>query len=298
MCYKSHFAVFSNIASHDFLSMETLLKKNYICFMKKLITPTLLILSLFFLIRCQSTSNLNYKKTAAINSVILTSHERSDHQSAEAIGHKIAISTQGIYATKAAREISLAGGNAIDAAIAASFVLAVERPHSTGLSGGGFMLYREGHTGKIYAIDFRERAPIKSTEHMYLDRDGFVDSHLSQDGIKASAVPGLVAGLVEIHQRFGKLSLKKVVQPAIELAENGFPIYPSLARALVARADILKKDSEASRLFLDSEKNPLKEGHVLIQKDLANTLKLIASHGRAGFYKGMTAKYLTTFLCK
>jgi gamma-glutamyltranspeptidase/glutathione hydrolase len=217
---------------------------------------------------------------------ILASAERSDHQNATAEGTHFAVSTQGIFATQAAKKIFSQKGNIIDAAVATSFAIAVERPHSTGLGGGGFMLYREGKTKKTYAIDFRERAPIKAFEKMYLKSDGTPDSNLSQNGIMSVAVPGMVAGLVEIHARFGKLSLAKVMAPAISLAENGFPVYPNLKKALDNKEDLLQKDPAARKIFLDAKGHAWPMGHILIQKDLAKSLKKIAKNGKSVFYKG------------
>lgn len=208
----------------------------------------------------------------------------------ESIGPNYGVATQGIYATKAAVEIFEKGGNAIDAAVAASFTISVERPHSTGIGGGGFMLFREAASKKIYAIDFRERAPIASTENMFLDELGNPIATLSINGKKAIATPGLVAGLLEIHEKFGKLSREDVMAPAIDLAEKGFKIYPTLAKALAQKEEELKKDPEASKIFLDENKKALKEGQILIQKDLAHTLKLIAKDGKKVFYQGEIAK--------
>ena len=208
----------------------------------------------------------------------------------ESIGPNYGIATQGIYATKAAVDIFEKGGNAIDAAIAASFTISVERPHSTGIGGGGFMLFRDAATKKIYAIDFRERAPLSSTTNMYLDEKGNPIANLSINGVKAIATPGLVAGLLEIHEKFGRLSRSDVLSSAIELAEKGFKVYPSLAKALSQKEDELIKDKDATKIFLDGNKKALKEGDILIQKDLASTLKLISREGKKAFYEGEIAK--------
>jgi gamma-glutamyltranspeptidase/glutathione hydrolase len=221
--------------------------------------------------------------------LITTSLLRSNLESAEAQGPQYAVATQGIYATKAAKDIMALGGNAIDAAVAASFVLAVERPHSTGIGGGGFMLFRQGKTKQIFAIDFRERAPEKSFEKMFEDQNGKLVPNLSIDGILSSATPGLVAGLLEIHQKFGQLKREVLMKPAIYLAQNGFPIYPSLAKALLQKESVLALDNEASKIFLDQNKKAFKVGHVLIQKDLAATLEKIAKLGIPGFYQGEIA---------
>lgn len=241
----------------------------------------LVLASLALLISCQSTD--------PTTNIIRTSQERSDHASAEAYGKEYAISTQGRYASLAAEKIFAQGGNIIDAVVAASFTVSVERPQSTGIGGGGFMLFHEAKSGETYAIDFRERAPLQAYENMYLKKDGKADAQLSQDGILAVAVPGLVAGLVEIHQRFGSLPLDKVIAPAIDLAENGFEIYPEFHRALENRRLVLARDPAAKAIFLDKGGKTPPIGTRLVQKDLAKTLRLIAKNGKSGFYQGPVA---------
>lgn len=246
---------------------------------------------LFLLIQCQSPPN----KSSKDNNAILTSAKRADYESALAEGTHYAVATQGIAATQAAKTIFAQKGNIIDAAVAVSFAISVERPHSTGIGGGGFMLFREAATKKTYAIDFRERAPLAATKDMFLKSDGTPDSDLSQNSIMSAAVPGLVAGLVDIHTKFGKLPLKVVMKPAIDLAENGFPVYPNLKIALDNKAAILKKDPSARAIFLDEWENPWPLGHVLVQKDLAKTLRKIASGGKNVFYKGEIAESYVKF---
>ncbi len=253
---------------------------------------SILVLSVL-LTRCQTPSS----KIPA-NPVILTASERIDHQSAEAVGKNYAVATQGIYATRAAKEILNRGGNAIDAAVAASFVLSVERPHSTGIGGGGFLIFRDGTTNKLYAVDFRERAPMKSFEKMFQDKEGKAISQLSINGILASGVPGLVAGLLEIHEKFGKLKRSEVIAPAIVLAENGFPVYPSLAKALLQKESLLAQDPEAARIFLNSDKKALREGELLFQSDLGRTLRLISKEGKNVFYKGKIAAVFADYFSK
>lgn len=256
--------------------------------MKKLLV---LFGAIFFLVKCSFfiDKNQNSSLFATIKD------EASSKKNKTAEGAHYALSTQGIYASRAAELIFSQKGNIIDAAVAASFAISVERPHSTGLGGGGFMLYRDGKTKKTYAVDFRERAPIKSYEKMFLDSKGEPDTNLSRNGIMSVAVPGLVAGLIEIHTKFGQLPLEKVMAPAILLAENGFPIYPSLKRALDLKKDLLKKDPEAAKIFLDKEGNPWPLDHLLVQKDLAKTLKKIALKGKDAFYSGEIAEALIKF---
>lgn len=244
--------------------------------MKRYILPLIFL----FLTNCQ---------TSPSSKLIHTAKERADHATAEAFGNQYAIATQGKYSSHAAEEIFAQGGNIIDATVAASFAVSVERPQSTGIGGGGFMLYYEAKTGETYAIDFRERAPMKATKNMYVGKDGKANTDLSQNGILAVAVPGMVAGLVEIHKRFGSLPLEKVIAPAVRLAEEGFPIYEEFHRALENRAAQIKKDPAAAKIFLDNNGAVPAVGTTLVQKDLAKTLRLIAQKGKDGFYRGPTA---------
>ncbi len=191
-------------------------------------------------------------------------------------------------ASEAGAEMFRRGGNAVDAAVAASFVISVIRPQSTGIGGGGFLLLYLAKEQKTLAIDFRERAPLKATRDMFV-RDGKVVPSLSRAGPLAVAVPGVVAGLVEVLKRYGTLSLAEVMQPAIRLAEEGFPVYPHLARAIGYRAATLG-ESDASRAIYFRNDHPLKQGELFIQKDLAKTLRAIGKKGKDVFYSGWVAQ--------
>lgn len=252
--------------------------------------------SAFVINSCAHQTTTSPKAEDAPSIIATSAHiERTDFR---AEGRRFAISTQGRAATPAAERILKSGGNVIDAALAASFAISVERPHSTGLAGGGFFLYFDAKTGRTYAVDFRERAPLKSKPEMFLDAKGEPVATRSQNGVLAVAVPGLVAGLLEIHKRFGSKPLKEILTPAIELAENGFPIYPSLDKAIRQKAALLRADPAARAIFLDSNGDPWPQGHLLVQKDLAKTLRLIAKKGRDGFYKGSVAGAITSYMKK
>lgn len=203
-------------------------------------------------------------------------------------------------ASEAGRKILEAGGNAMDAAVAASFAISVVRPQSTGIGGGGFLLSYQAKTKRTEVYDFRERAPLKATRNMYLDAkgdpidfryEGVVVKDASVNGHLAVGVPGLVKGLVEAHAAHGRLPLTKVMAPAIAIAENGFPVYLGLAEAMAERQDVLKVFPGTKKIFL-RHGQPLKAGDLLVQKDLAWTLRRIATKGAAGFYKGEVAKRL------
>ena len=207
----------------------------------------------------------------------------------EAIADKEMVTTQGGATTRAALSVMQMGGNIIDAFVAASFTISVERPHSTGLGGGGFLLYFSRAENKVYAFDFREMAPIRARTHMYLNKKGETQPLLSQDGVLAVANPGLVKGLFEIHQRFGKLPWKEVLAPAIKLAREGFPLYEQLAVAIEDRKNVLLLDPEAKNTFFTHEgKTPLL-GTLIYQENLAKTIELIGEKGSDGFYRGKVA---------
>lgn len=206
----------------------------------------------------------------------------------EARASKMMIASQGPHATKAGLKISELGGNIFDVFVAVSFVIAVERPHSTGLGGGGFLVASGPLVKKPIAVDFREIAPKGAQEKMFLNEKGEVIKNLSVDGIKAVGVPGMVAGVLELHQKYGSLPLKLLLSPAIDLALKGFPVYPHLAQAIIDRAEVLKKYG-GEEIYFRKNGSPLVAGDILIQKDLAKTLMQIASYGRAGFYEGKIA---------
>lgn len=187
------------------------------------------------------------------------------------------------------------GGNAIDAAVAVQFAMAVTQPRAGNIGGGGFMVAHIGDT--TVALDFRERAPKKATTDMYIVA-GELQPQLSREGVLAVGVPGSVAGMIKAHKRFGKLPLKVVMQPAIDLAQNGFPISLMMANLLNENAATFAKYEGSKHYFTKKNGNPYHEGDLFVQKDLAKTLKRIVKHGRAGFYSGPTADYLVATMQK
>lgn len=207
----------------------------------------------------------------------------------EAFSTKEMVASQGGGTTRAALKMFSKGGNIIDAFVAASFAIGVERPHSTGIGGGGFLLYFNKKENKVYAFDFREIGPLKSKKNMYLNKKGEAQPLLSQEGALAVANPGLVKGLYDIHRKFGRLPWAETVAPAIALARDGFPMYPQLAEALEDRKELLFKDPEAKKTFYTKEGTVPLLGAMVYQRNLAKTLKTIADRGSEGFYKGRVA---------
>lgn len=230
------------------------------------------------------------KKGIVINDLHMAKPLIEDQSRYESKGEKYAISSQGEYTSIAAKKMFDLGGNVIDAATAMTFVISVERPHSTGIGGGGFLLASGPLFKKPIAIDFREMAPINSNEFMYLDKNLKVIDRLSIDGIKAVAVPGLVAGILELHEKYGKLPLSLVMAPSIELCKKGFPIYEALHEAIVERESVLKQTPDGRKLFFDISGKPLKINDQLRQPDLAITLQKIAKYKKSAFYEGDVAK--------
>ncbi|MBI2518934.1 MAG: gamma-glutamyltransferase [Bdellovibrio sp.] len=213
----------------------------------------------------------------------------------ERSGQKYGVATQGSGATEASRRMFELGGNAADAATAASFAISVERPQSTGLGGGGFLLYYHPSFKKgPVAFDFREMAPAKSHAKMFLDDKGEVIPDKSLTGIHSVGVPGLVSGIIKFHRRFGVLPLSVVMAPAIAMAENGISVYPELAEAIESEAERLLKFPASKEIFLPGGQG-LKVGQILIQKDLANTLRDISEKGEAGFYSGSVGRKIAKY---
>lgn len=192
-------------------------------------------------------------------------------------------------ASKAGVEIMKQGGNAVDAAVAVQFALAVVYPSAGNIGGGGFMVYRS-KTGQTATLDYREKAPAGASRDMYLDAAGNPIPGKSLRGHLASGVPGSVDGMVQAHKKYGKLSWKQVVQPAVDLAEKGFILSADQASDLNRAKANFSKYNEVSAFVKNEE---WKAGEKLIQPELANTLKLIRDKGRAGFYEGSVAEMLT-----
>ena len=198
------------------------------------------------------------------------------------------VSTQHFLATRVGEKILNKGGNAYDASIAIAFTLAVVLPRAGNIGGGGFMVMYDQETKKPYSIDYREKAPLLSTKDMYLNQDGsFNDQMLSTFGYLSIGVPGTVAGLWDVHKKFGSLPWSVLLEDAINLAEKGFEITPFLADILFKYNEKLSFFDETKNIFQASY--PDFKGELLIQTDLSKTLKIISEKGRDGFYKGSVA---------
>jgi gamma-glutamyltranspeptidase/glutathione hydrolase len=186
------------------------------------------------------------------------------------------------FSADAAERIFKEGGNAVDAAVAVAFTLAVTYPEAGNIGGGGFMtLYVNG---KPYFMDYRERAPLAATKDMYLDKDGNVIKGMSLVGMRAVGVPGTVEGMWEVQKRFGKLTWKQVLAPAIHYARDGFEVSEQLQQRRDAAAKDYGDKTNFGQYF-----GQLKAGETFKQPELAATLTRIANQGAKGFYEGKTA---------
>ncbi|MGE0710723.1 MAG: gamma-glutamyltransferase [Planctomycetota bacterium] len=217
-----------------------------------------------------------------------------EHASAPvATGRQAAVATAAPQASKAALDVLARGGNAFDALVAASFVVSVVEPQSTGIGGGGFVLYHDAAKQIEGAIDGRETAPGRATPDMYVGADGRVNEAEYRFGPKSAGVPGLVAMLWEVHARHGsqKLTWADLVEPAIRYAREGFPVTPQLSATIAARRADLERYDSSRRVFLPDGQVP-KAGATLRQPDLARTLEAIAARGAGGFYRGPVAQAL------
>ena len=199
------------------------------------------------------------------------------------------VATEQELASRIGLDILKAGGNAVDAAVGIGFALAVALPNAGNLGGGGFMMVHDAKTGKSVALDFREVAPLKATRNMYLDDKGNVINGKSLYTHYAVGVPGTVAGMEHALKKWGTMPLDKVIAPSIALAEKGFPVSNTLAKILRQEQKNMGKWPATTEIFW-KDGAPLKRGDLLVQKDLAQSMRLIAQQGAKAFYEGAIAQ--------
>ena len=195
----------------------------------------------------------------------------------------------------AASEIGIAilkkGGNAIDAAVAVNFALAVCHPSAGNIGGGGFLVYRD-KSGNVKALDYREKAPSAASRDMYLDPNGNIIPGKSMTGIFSVGVPGTVAGMQEMHDKLGYLPWAELVRPAVDLASKGLILTEKEARGLNRQRTEFLKENPGKTYLLSADGKEWKQGDLLVQSDLAATLERIMTKKANGFYKGKTARFI------
>lgn len=208
------------------------------------------------------------------------------------ISHLGMVVSQEAIASQVGVDILEAGGNAIDAAVATGFALAVTLPRAGNLGGGGFMLVYLAEENKTIAIDYREMAPMAANKGMFLDSQGNVDNQKARFSAQSSGVPGTVAGLIHALDKYGSMSIKEVIKPAIKLASQGFPINHDLSDSLRLRSERLHKHKASKKYFYKANGDNFLPGEILVQHDLSQTLARISEQGRSGFYAGKTANLI------
>jgi len=219
---------------------------------------------------------------------LVTAQAGRTEQAAASGEHGMVVSVQ-YLASQVGADVLKKGGNAVDAAIAVGYALAVVHPAAGNVGGGGFMTIRFAD-GRTKFLDFRERAPQLATPTLFQDKDGNVIPGLSEVGYLAAGIPGTVAGFELAREKYGTFPRAALVNPAIELAEKGFPLKEGGDLDFIKEElKDLAKDPEAARIFLTDGKDVPKAGTILKQPDLAKTLKIIAAQGNEGFYKGPIA---------
>ncbi|MCW9709004.1 gamma-glutamyltransferase [Fodinibius salsisoli] len=218
---------------------------------------------------------------------VLSNYSYAQVGTANQYEHAVVVSAEK-HASQVGKQILRQGGNAVDAAVAVQFALAVTLPRAGNIGGGGFMVIHLAD-GTDRTLDFREQAPLKAGPDMYI-RDGEYVPKLSREGALAAGVPGVVDGMVEALEEYGNLSLAETIQPAIELARKGYPLSYAQAEVLNEYDGVLQKYAGSTRYFVPSDTTQdWQEGDLFQQTDLAQTLQRIATDGREGFYEGKTA---------
>lgn len=206
------------------------------------------------------------------------------------------VSSSSLIASEVGRDILKKGGNAIDAAVATAFALAVTWPSAGNIGGGGFIVFMD-KKGEVTTFDFREKAPMNSTHDMFLGEDGKIFNNSNHRGGLSIGVPGTVAGLYKAQQKYGKLDWEDVVQPAVNLAKEGFAFSLTLNNHSISfKKKYAKTIPEFSKFLLQKDGSFREAGTLWKQTDLAATLERIRDKGRDGFYKGETAKKLVKYV--
>ena len=242
-----------------------------------IITTTTIALILMF--------NSQTHATDSVSDIFLDKNARF-HPTVSSLGMVV---SQEAIASQVGADILEAGGNAIDAAVATGFALAVTLPRAGNLGGGGFMLVHLAKENKTIAIDYREMAPYDAHRDMFLDSQGNVDNEKARFSAQSSGVPGTVAGLLYALDNYGTMSISEVLKPAIQLATKGFKVNHDLADSLRLSAKRLQKHKASSEYFYKTDGKYYVPGDILVQSDLSSTLKRISQQGASGFYQGKTA---------
>ncbi len=241
-------------------------------------------------------ARVRYFLASIISTLFLVGAISADATSRHPVrGNNGVVASSSAIASEAGIDIMKKGGNAIDAAVATAFAMAVTWPTAGNIGGGGFLIYHDAD-GDATAFDFREKAPLAATRTMYLDEDGNVRDNSNHDGILAVGVPGTVAGLALAHERFGSLPWETLLEPAIALARDGMPISWYLRDSFERLNPFWDQYPSSARVFRKADGASYAPGDIWKQPDLAATLERIQKDGKDGFYKGETARLIADFM--
>ena len=223
--------------------------------------------------------------------------------SSEDIHHPIVakhgmVASQHAIATQVGLDILKKGGNAVDAAVAVGYALAVVLPRAGNIGGGGFMVVHDAKSGQTKAINYREMAPAAANRDLFLDENGNVDRTLTNTSYISTGVPGTVAGFSMALEKYGTMSRKEVMEPAIKLAKKGFPVTTDLSRLLRVMTSRLQHWPATKEIFYKENGGFYEAGELLVQEDLAKSLKAISKQGPEAFYKGEVAEKLVAAMGK
>ena len=253
-------------------------------------------LRMIFLVQLTSGDPMRLSSLLTILVFFIQAHAPAASHVPERARHGMVVSAQRI-ASGVGVEVMKKGGNAVDAAIATGFALAVVYPAAGNIGGGGFMIVRQAD-GTAGAFDFRETAPAAATSHMFLDSTGAYSRPTNHEGYLSIGVPGTVAGFFAAHKKYGSLPMRELIAPAILLAEEGFPVSWALHDDFVALDSLFRMHPATARVFLRDGTTPYEPGEIFRQPDLAATLRRIQKEGRDGFYRGETANMVAAAMKK
>jgi gamma-glutamyltranspeptidase/glutathione hydrolase len=217
------------------------------------------------------------------------------HLHAQTYGKNGLVVSDNVIASEVGVDILKKGGNAIDASIATAFALAVTHPEAGNIGGGGFIVFMKSD-GDVTTFDFREKAPLKASPGMFQDAEGKLIQDSNHETIKAVGVPGTVAGLYLAHQRYGKLPWAELVQPAVDLAKNGFPMTWGLYAVALVKSELKEPYDIMGSYFRNAAGEIVQPGEIWTQPALANTLSIIRDKGQDGFYKGEVAEEIEAYM--
>ncbi|TGL57543.1 gamma-glutamyltransferase [Leptospira ognonensis] len=252
------------------------------------------LVSVLFIVQCQPIQNIRFRtlQVPEAPSLLQIEGAAEKRERFEFTGKEFVIATDHPLASSAGLYAWKAGGNVVDAFVAASFVVSIVRPHSTGLLGGGFAVINLDQGKTKRAFDFRERAPIAGRKEAYVDNEGKPIPGKTVNGPFSAATPGMIPGLLLLQKRYGRLPLAKVLEPSIQIAKSGFAIYGDLARVIKSNWELM--NPEMKEIF-GKEGRPLLEGEPLVQIDLSTVLERLALLEEMEIREGQTAEKIAKF---